>query len=254
MRTRMAARTPDAVPASPAWRGRRIPLASAAMVMAMGNGRRMGDRKRCTGWVCLAIGLQCLAACTPQGDPGVGADGFEDVFDGASLGPAWNVTGGNWAIRDGQLRVQGARNKPLWLRRRLPRDVRIEFDVRSASKDGDIKVEVYGDGHSKATSTSYTATSYVVIFGGWGNSKNVLARMDEHGDDRVVGPPLKVTRNHTYRMKIERRGATIAAWVDDRALVSMTDEDPLWGPGHDHFAFNNWQSELWFDNLRITPL
>jgi hypothetical protein len=34
----------------------------------------------------------------------------------------------------------------------------------------------------------------------------------------------------------------------------MKDSDPLWGRGHDHFAFNNWNSELWFDNLKITPL
>ena len=34
----------------------------------------------------------------------------------------------------------------------------------------------------------------------------------------------------------------------------MTDPKPLEGPGHDHFAFNNWQAELFFDNLRIEPL
>jgi hypothetical protein len=34
----------------------------------------------------------------------------------------------------------------------------------------------------------------------------------------------------------------------------MTDPQPLGGPGHDHFAFNNWSVPLTFDNLRITPL
>jgi len=34
----------------------------------------------------------------------------------------------------------------------------------------------------------------------------------------------------------------------------MEDDEPLEGRGHDHFAFNNWQSDLWFDNLEITPL
>jgi hypothetical protein len=34
----------------------------------------------------------------------------------------------------------------------------------------------------------------------------------------------------------------------------MNDREPLSGRGHDHFAFNNWDSDLWFDNLRITPL
>lgn len=195
-----------------------------------------------------------LASCTPQGDPGLPADGFVDDFERAQLGDAWSNTGGSYRIVAGQLVVDGARNKPLWLKRTLPRDVSIEFDVKSDSPDGDIKAEVFGDGVSKAESVSYTATSYVVIFGGWKNSLNVLARMDEHGDDRVVGPPYKVVPGRTYRMKIERRGGTITAWVDDHELVSMTDPDPLYGPGHDHFGFNNWQAKLTFDNLRVMPL
>jgi hypothetical protein len=195
-----------------------------------------------------------LGACTPQGDPAISAEGFSDDFERVELGPNWHNTGGGYTIRNGELRVKGARNKPLWLKRTLPRDVRIEFDVRSESPEGDIKVEVFGDGVSKAESASYTATSYVVIFGGWNNSKNLIARMDEHGEDRAEGPTYKVVQGRTYRMKIERRGGTITAWVDGRELAKMTDSNPLEGPGHDHFGWNNWQSELWFDNLRIEPL
>ena len=200
----------------------------------------------------LLLGLG--AACTPQGDPGIGAEGFSDDFERTALGPDWHSTGGPYRVQDGELRVRGARNKPLWLRRTLPRDVRIELDISSESPQGDIKVEVFGDGVSKAETTSYTATSYVVIFGGWNNSLNVLARMDEHAENRVVGPAYKVVPGKTYRMKIERRGATITAWVDDHQLASMTDPDPLEGPGHDHFAFNDWDSALHIDNLRIKPL
>ena len=29
---------------------------------------------------------------------------------------------------------------------------------------------------------------------------------------------------------------------------------PLSGPGHDRFAFNNWASEAFFDNLRVEAL
>lgn len=204
----------------------------------------------------LAMGLSAslLCHCTPQGDPVVGADGFSDNFDRAELGVLWNNTGGPYELREGKLHVRGARNKPLWLKRRLPRNVRIEFDVRSDSPEGDIKVEVFGDGASKAETTSYTATSYVVVFGGWGNSLNIIARMDEHADDRAVGPRNPVERGRTYRMKIERQGNVVRAFADDVLLATMNDPEPLYGRGHDHFAFNNWQSDLWFDNLRITPL
>jgi hypothetical protein len=200
------------------------------------------------------LGVALATACTPQGDPGMGPAGFSDAFERTDLGEAWHNTGGPYKINAGVLKVEGARNKPLWLRRTLPRDVRIEFDARSDSADGDIKVEVFGDGTSKADSTSYTATSYVVIFGGWHNSLNVLARMNEHAEDRVVGPTYKLVPGRTYHMKIERLGATIQVWADEQKLLSMTDPQPLAGRGHDHFAFNNWQTAVSFDNLRIVPL
>lgn len=204
--------------------------------------------------VALALGAQAGAGCTPQGDPGIGADGFADDFDREDLGELWHNTGASWRIVDGQLTIRNARNRPLWLRRTLPRDVRIELDARSESPEGDIKLEIFGDGSSRATTESYTATSYVLIFGGWGNSTNAIARMDEHGQDRVVGARWPVVPGHTYHLRIERRGSRITAWADDREIASMDDPRPLEGVGHDHFAFNDWQAELWFDNLRITPL
>src|SRR5262249_37064064 len=146
-------------------------------------------------WLLLALAAY---GCTPQGDPGLPPQGFSDDFERKDLGDDWNNTGGSYSIRNGQLRVEGARNKPLWLRRTLPHDVRIEVDAKSDSPDGDIKVEVFGDGVSKAEKVSYTATSYVVIFGGWKNSLNVLARMDEHAENRAVGEAYKVVPGQTY--------------------------------------------------------
>ena len=194
-----------------------------------------------------------LAGCTPQGDPGLGA-GFFDDFERTHLGSDYKTTGGNWRIEGGALHVRGAKNHPLWLLRTLPRDVRVELDARSESPDGDIKVELFGDGASYAKESRYRATSYVIIFGGWGNSKNVLARMDEHGADRVVGAPREVEVGRTYHFRMERRGRMLTVWVDDAVLLHMEDPEPLYGRGHDHFGFNNWQSDVWFDNLKVTPL
>lgn len=201
----------------------------------------------------LLLAFLFSTACTPQGDPGIGT-GFADDFERAQIGAAYERTGGNWQIKSGELRVQGAKNHPLWLLRTLPRDVRVEFDVRSESPEGDIKVEIFGDGTSFASADSYVATSYVIIFGGWNNTANVLARMNEHGRDRVLGLPRRVEPGRVYRFRIERIGRVLTVWVDDEVLVKMDDVEPLEGRGHDHFGFNNWQSELFFDNLRVTPL
>jgi len=211
----------------------------------------LGLRSR---WIAVVSCVLALSQCTPQGDPTIGTSGFSDDFERSELGENWNNTGGPFRISQGQLKVEGGHNRPLWLRRRLPREVRIEFDVKSDSPDGDIKVELYGDGVSKAESLRYTATSYVVIFGGWHNNLNVIARMNEHGQERVVGPKLTVEPGRTYHLKIERRGKTLTAWADDRELASFEDPAPLYGSGHDHFAFNDWAAPLTFDNLRIVAL
>ncbi len=202
-----------------------------------------------------SVGLvAAVFACTPQGDTQIGSSGFRDDFEREELGDLWNNTGASWRIVDGRLNIRNARNRPLWLRLALPRDVRIEFDARSESPDGDIKVEVFGDGSSRATTDSYTATSYVILFGAWHNTVNAIARMDEHGADRAIGQRLRVEQGRDYHLRIERRGSRIAWSADGQELVSMDDPSPLYGRGHDHFAFNDWQAELWFDNLVITPL
>jgi hypothetical protein len=190
---------------------------------------------------------------------------FSDNFERPTLGPDWNVTGGSWAIRDGRLCVSGAHNHPAWLLRRLPVNARIEFEATSASPEGDLKAEVWGDGVSAATGASYTnATSYVIIFGGWKNTFHVLARLDEHAPDRTelriepgeTDPRAQpVLPDRAYRFKIERSdGKTVRYFVDDIEILSLKDPNPLLGEGHEHLGFNDWQVPVCFDNLLITPL
>jgi len=179
---------------------------------------------------------------------------FEDRFERAELGADWRVTGAGWSIENGALRGQNVHNHPLWLGRRLPRDARIEFDAWSDSPAGDLKCEVYGDGESFARAASYTATSYVVIFGGWHNRINAIARMDEHGADRQVRDNPKVELGRRYHFTIERRGRELRWLLDGAGILDFNDPDPLAGPGHEYFAFNDWEALVHFDNLVISPL
>jgi hypothetical protein len=98
---------------------------------------------------------------------------LEDKFDRATLGDAYWSNGGLWRIVDGQVFSPGVGNNPLWLKARLPPDVRVEFDTRSEGPDGDIKWEMYGDGRTHST-------GYLFLFGAWHNRESRIAKLDEH--------------------------------------------------------------------------
>lgn len=98
---------------------------------------------------------------------------YEDRFDRATLGEAWWSNGGHWRLVGGQVYSPGVGNNPLWLKARLPPDVRVEFDVRSEGPDGDIKWEMYGDGRTHST-------GYLFLFGAWHNRESRICKLDEH--------------------------------------------------------------------------
>lgn len=180
---------------------------------------------------------------------------YTDDFDRPVLGEAWLATGIGAVLDKGSLHLSGLRNQPVWLRMDLPDDVRVEFDAWAETEEGDIKVELAGDGHSKASSVSYVATGYVFVFGGWSNSLHTIARLDEHGDDRVAKPAEpQVEADKRYHFVITRRGNELRWEVDGALIAEYVDEQPLRGEGHQHFAFNNWEAPTRFDNLVIYAL
>ena len=186
---------------------------------------------------------------------------FSDDFERKNLGADYFDTIGRYRIIEGWLNIEKAYNNPLWLRRRLPRNVKIELDVKSRTKDGDIKIELFGDGRSFAKDRgAYVATGYVLCMGGWNNTQSFIARRFEHGrfgrkkQDIVLRTDVKVVPDKVYHWRIIRRGGTLKWYVDGTLFLTYDDPDPLFGPGHDHLGFNNWQSDVWFDNLRIETL
>ena len=193
-------------------------------------------------------------ACVPDATP-IGSTGFETSFSAPTIDRSlWHSTGGPYVQVGGGLEVKGAYNRPLWLRRPLPRDVELTFFATSFSDAGDIKVELFGDGESFAKRRSYRASGYVLIFGGWQNRLNVIARLDEHGADRVEGPVKPVVPGHRYAIRIRREGNTLSWFADDALLGRLVDPKPLWGRKNRFFAFNNWEARVRFEDLRVVPL
>lgn len=203
----------------------------------------------------LALALATAAGCKIREQPPI-TDAWRHDFD-QGLGNAFYATGDGYRVEQGALSARGAHNHPLWLRKRLPHDVRIELDAWSNENRGDLKIEIFGDGHSfDPDGGRYTATGYELIFGGWYNSKSIIARLDEHGGDMVQRTEPKVVAGKRYHWRIERRGKVLTWFVDDMTTPFLRYEDPrpLENAGHEYLGFNNWETDTWFDNLEITPL
>ena len=66
----------------------------------------------------------------------------------------------------------------------------------------------------------------------------------------------KVVANQRYHWRIIRRRDTIEWFIDDMTtpFLRYQDPTPLTGVGHEYFAFNNWETDTWFDNLVIKRL
>jgi hypothetical protein len=197
-----------------------------------------------------AAGAACRAKAPTLDAP------FSDDFERAELGAAWNATSPEYRIAGGKLEVSNGYNHPVWLKRRLPRDVTIDVDATSKSPAGDLKLELYGDGESfDPDKGTYTSTGYVLIFGGWHNSLSVICRQEEHGDGRKAQrSDVRVDLGRSYHFTVVHRGGTIDWAIDGRPFLSWTDPDPLGGAGHEFLAFNDWEADVTFDNLNIRPI
>ena len=170
---------------------------------------------------------------------------FQDDFNRAQLGPDYKFQGGDWQIKDDAVHSTKALNKCLWLQKPLPADAVVELEAASMSPRGDVKFTVFADGAEHET-------GYTLILGGWFNTISVIARSDEHGADRKERQHKgAVTPGRRHKFEMRRIGGRIDWFVDGAAYLSYDDPKPFRGAGHDRFAFCNWESPVFFDNLRV---
>jgi hypothetical protein len=197
--------------------------------------------------VVTACALACaLGACLPSS-----ADGepraFSDDFERAELGASYIKRGGSWRIVDGALSTLGDRNQPLWLDVPLSKNVRIDFVAWSNSEAVDTKVEVFGDGVRHES-------GYIVILAGWNNSLSTIARLDEHEKTRVV-LKQKWEKGRKYHWTVQRTdGHTLELLIDGERVLAYDDKQPLYGANNNRLAFTSWESEVSYDDLRVTQL
>lgn len=195
-----------------------------------------------------ALSAVSTTSCLPTFPASAPAGGaFVDDFSDADLASRYHHQGGSWRVVDGALSTLGDRNLPLWLRSPLPCNVIVEFTSTSSSPAVDMKIEIFGDGIRHES-------GYVVVVGGWNNTLSGIARLDEHEPARVMHRS-RYQSNQKTAWRIERTdGRTLRLWVDGVEVAAYVDAAPLCGSRNNRFAFSGWESEVRFDDLRITPL
>lgn len=176
---------------------------------------------------------------------------FEDQFERSEVGAQWQVKhAGEWTIDNGALKAnvvaeEEARNQGIWLSKPLPDKVRVVFQSRSLSKVGDTKCEIF------ATEPKHEA-GYSVIFGGWSNTINTIARRGEHEPQRVVqSEHQKVEQGRTYTWTVVRNDHVVRWYIDGQFMIAYDDTDAVRGT---FFGFNNWATDLRFDNVQVYAL
>ncbi len=209
--------------------------------------------------VALVVSGLVSARYSPDAPPADGKLVYSDDFERTALGseylqgqpdPGWSA--GTWKIEGGKLEADNIHNAALWLRRPLPEKVKIEFDARARSETGDVKCEVFGDGKTHQS-------GYIIIFGGWHNSTNCIARQDEHQNERKEDKRCPRRGNRSmcvepdvdYKWTIVRTDHVVRWYLDDTLYLTYADNDPVLGR---HFGFNNWEAPVSFDNLKIYDL
>lgn len=208
---------------------------------------------------------QPLPPCDSAQDPPL-TQAFTDGFERGELGDDWRSTSyGAYFLKAGRLCISKPRNHPLWLKRKLPTNVKVEFEATPTTNNADVKAELFGDGCAfDQDGKDYTATAYVAVMGAHNNSEHWLARMFEHGPEAKItplvagGPSIansKAIINTTYHWELSRTdGKTVTFKVDGVTIHEMVDPQPLMGAGHDHFALNGWDAPACFDKVTVTPL
>ena len=68
-------------------------------------------------------------------------------------------------------------------------------------------------------------------------------------DEHVPVEPQQV-----YHFAAVRTDHRFRLFIDGRQVLVFTDQEPLQGEGHEHFAFNDWTAPVRFDNLRVYDL
>jgi serine/threonine protein kinase/Leucine-rich repeat (LRR) protein len=175
---------------------------------------------------------------------------FEDNFSDPNLESRWELFGGNWEIKDGELRVWGGEPQVVYVRKEISGDIRMEFECHQESEYlCDITCFTHAlplKNRKKACESGYT-----FAFGATNNTRSVVEKPKTRLWDKME---LSIVRGIRYRIAIERRGSKLSFSINDVLQCEIEDEEPLTGSERTSVGFYSWRADNRYSNVKIYQL
>ena len=174
----------------------------------------------------------------------------DEDFSKPDVFSRWEVVGGHYEFKPGELRLYGGEPQLLILRRNVPGDVRIEFVCRQESaylNDVGCFLGAVRTPNKKETS----ASGYELKYGAYSNTMNVLMKCNQRLWSCPASP---LERGKTYRVVAERIGACLRLEVNGEEIFRVVDPDPITGADRTAVGLLGWTADTRFSRVRVLTL
>ncbi len=162
----------------------------------------------------------------------------------------WEVIGGHYEWKPGELRLYGGEPQLLLLRRDVPGDVRVEFTCRQESTYLN-DVGCFLGAVRTPNKKEIPASGYELKYGGYSNTLNVLMKCNQRLWSCPASP---LVCGKTYRVVAERVGACLRMEVNGEEIFRVTDPDPLSGVDRTAVGLLGWMADTRFTRVRVLTL
>ena len=174
----------------------------------------------------------------------------ENFTDLDAMLSRWEVIGGHYEFREGELKLYGGEPQFLLLKRDIPGDVRIEFEcsVESVYLND---VGCFAGAVRSENRKEIPSSGYEFKYGSYENSMNVLMRSNQKIWSEPASP---LVRGEKYRVLAERIGPRLRMVVNNQEIFKVVDNDPLSGPDRTAVGIVGWLADMRYSWIRVYSL
>lgn len=239
-----------------------------------------------TLWILLigSLGLSAVS-CRPLSKAPVEKVLFREDFDSYSDGS--QLPGGWWSEGSKAVRIEKGRlradanldgsgedygTSTVWLDRTFSGDVRVEFDAHVVASEGDKNninfFFLFSDPSGRPLRDTkndradgqygkyHKLNGYVITFLANGDPDKARFRMRDDPGFNLIQEEFtyECRRNKTYHIAVTKQGNRITYAVDGTVYLDTVDDEN--NPEHKSgiIGFRTWHTDLWWDNIKVTPL